>query len=333
MPLKFFLKPKFESSKNQKGSKGLRIGVLAGGCSSERKISLRSGRAVHAALEHSGFSTLLLDPATPQKMRHLSDKIDVAFIALHGKGGEDGSIQRDLSKQGIPYVGSDIRGSRLAFDKALAKKKFLDFGIPTPEFIIVQRSDWKRKLEAFPTPFFVKPLCDGSSIGVFAVEDLGESAEKIGQALVRYGKLLVERKISGREFTVGVLGQKALPVVELVPKRPFYDYRAKYTKGMTKYLVPAPISKPLAVKLQRLALSVHRALGLRDLSRVDVMMDSKGSPYVLEANSIPGFTELSLLPKAARAEGISFVGLCKQLVTWAHERNGTVPRHLNGKKT
>lgn len=321
MPPKSFSNPKSGSSKN------LKIGVLFGGRSSERKISLRSGRAVHQALVRSGYSTLCIDPANSRKMRRALGRIDLAFLALHGHGGEDGIIQERLERSGIPYVGSDAVGSRRAFDKRTAKNLFQKKRIPTPDFVIIRISDWRRKLARFPTPYFVKPLRDGSSIGVFSVEDLSESAETIRQALKQYGELLVERKIEGREFTVGVLGRKALPVVELVPKRSFYDYRAKYTKGMTEYRVPAPIPRKLTRRLQRIALVVHRTLGLRDMSRVDMMVDRKGRPYVLEANSIPGFTELSLLPKAARAGGISFERLCSNLVSWAWER-----RSSNGKK-
>ena len=330
MPPKSFSNPKFGLSQN------LRIGVLLGGRSSERKISLRSGRAVHQALLRAGFHTLRIDPADPQKMRRVLGRIDLAFLALHGHGGEDGIIQQRLERQGIPYVGSDAAGSRQAFDKKTAKNLFRRKGIPTPDFVVIRPADWKHKLENFPTPFFVKPVRNGSSIGVFPVEDLRESAETLRQALREYGELLVERRIVGREFTVGVLGKKALPVVELVPKGNFYDYRSKYTQGMTEYRVPAPISRKLARRLQRMALAVHRALGLRDMSRVDIMMDRKGHPYVLEANSIPGFTELSLLPKAARAEGISFDELCSQLVFWAWQRRpGPLKNHRvssNGKK-
>jgi D-alanine-D-alanine ligase len=261
-----------------------------------------------------------VDPAEPLSMKKKLRRIDVAFLALHGHGGEDGKIQLQLDRMRIPYIGSDFRGSRNAFDKAVAKKKFIRGGIPTPPYVIVTKSDWKSKLAKFPAPYFVKPLRDGSSMGVFFIEDLAKSAEKLKQALNRYGKLLVEKKIVGREFTVGILGQKALPVIELIPNRPFYDYKAKYTRGMTDYLVPAPISERLSHKLQKLGLEVHRCLGLRDFSRVDIMVDEKGIPYVLEANSIPGLTELSLLPKAAQAAGISFEEMCYRLIAWAYER-------------
>ncbi len=314
MPQELGLNPRFGLSKK------LRVGVLCGGKSSERKISKLSGRAVFSALKRAGAPVLYLDPANPSEMEKRLKKIDIAFIALHGHGGEDGKIQSFLEKRKMPYVGSGPKGSLVAFDKLLSKRAFCRHKIPTAEFVMVNAKNWAKRLKRFKAPFVVKPPCEGSSIGVFLVEDFEKSVEKINQAIREYGELLIERKIDGREFTVGVLGSSALPVIELVPKNPFYDFHAKYTKGMTDYRIPAPISKKLARKMQRIALAVHRCLGMRDMSRVDMMTDSRGRVYVLEANSIPGFTEFSLLPKAAKAIGISFEELCMQLVTWAHAR-------------
>ncbi|MCM8775906.1 MAG: D-alanine--D-alanine ligase [Candidatus Omnitrophica bacterium] len=318
MPTRFTSKPKSKLSKN------LKIGVLLGGDSAERKISLRSGRAIRQALRRLGFCTVDVDPRKKDECRTRLRKVDLAFIALHGKGGEDGTIQRYLDNRRIPYVGSDAAGSARAFNKLKAKRIFQQNGVPTPEYTVITPSNWKEVLQDFPAPFFVKPLCDGSSIGVFPVEDLSESAENITDALKKYGELLVEKKIRGREFTVGILGFKALPVIELKPKRPFFDYCAKYTSGMTDYLIPAPIPTKLAVRLQKIALRAHRCLKLRDFSRVDMMADSENHPYVLEVNSIPGFTEMSLLPKAARAAGISFEQLCHRLVFQALQRTRKV---------
>ena len=314
MPQEFCSNPKFALSND------LKVGVFCGGRSSERKISQLSGRAVYGALKRAGFSALLIDPAKPQSMERRVRAIDVAFLALHGHGGEDGRIQTYLEKKRVPYVGADAHGSRNAFDKLLAKRLFLRSRIPTPPHRVLTRSNWKKALARFPGPWFIKPHREGSSIGVFMVEDLRKSAEKIKRAVVEYGKLLAEQKISGREFTVGILGRQALPPVELVPKNPFYDFHAKYTKGMTEYRVPARIPAGLRKKLQRIALKVHRCLKLRDLSRIDIMVDRKGRPFVLEANSLPGFTELSLLPKAAKAAGMSFEEVCTRLVHWASQR-------------
>lgn len=299
----------------------LRVGVFSGGDSSEREISLRSGKAVLKGLLGAGFKARPFDPRHRSRIQKFLSQVDLAFIALHGKGGEDGSIQRLLEKARVPYVGSDPGGSQRAFDKVEAKKIFDRAGIPTPPWKTFHRKDWRR-MEKFPTPFFVKPVANGSSIGVFLVEDFARSAEEIMHAFERYAALLVEKRIEGREFTVGILGKRTLPVIELRPKKVFYDYHSKYTPGMTEYLVPAPIPHSWRRKFQTLALQVHRVLGLRDFSRVDLMADSEGRPFVLEANTIPGFTELSLLPKAARQAGISFEDLCGQLVRMAWRRTG-----------
>ena len=312
--------PQVSCSNPKSALPDLKIGVLAGGASSERKISLRSGRAVHKALKRAGFRASMIDPKNAAKSRKALKAIDLAFIALHGHGGEDGTIQTLLERSKIPYIGSDARSSWRAFDKAVSKRIFVKAGIPTAPYIIVNRRNWKNRLSRFPAPFFIKPVREGSSIGAFAVEDFHPMADKIRRGVESFGDLMAEKKIDGREFTVGVFGGEALPVIELKPKRAFYDYRAKYTKGMTEYLVPAKISAALRKKMQRIALRVHQVLGLRDFSRVDIMVDKQNRPYVLEANSIPGFTELSLLPKAAKAAGYPFETVCAQLVTWAYER-------------
>ena len=186
---------------------------------------------------------------------------------------------------------------------------------------MIGRADWKKKLQNFGTPAFLKPVADGSSVGVFPVHDLAKSVKKIRRELAHFGRLLAERKIEGREFTVGILGRKALPVIELISSREFFDFKAKYTPGITRHEVPARIPAALARKLRRIALKAHRSLGLRDFSRVDLMVDRQGRPFVLEANSIPGMTSLSLLPEAARAAGISFENLCMRLVRRAAGRS------------
>jgi D-alanine-D-alanine ligase len=207
MPQEFCSNPKSVSSND------LRVGVFCGGNSSERKISLLSGRAVYHALKRAGFSTRMIDPAKPHCMRRSLRLIDVAFLALHGRGGEDGAIQKYLDRRGVPYVGSDVHGSRNAFDKLFAKRLFERFHIPTPPYRILTPSNWRATLFSFPGPWVIKPPCEGSSIGVFVVEDFRKSAEKIKWAVRKYGKLLAEKKIQGRELTVGVLGHRALPPV------------------------------------------------------------------------------------------------------------------------
>ena len=303
-----------------------KVAVFLGGRSRERVISLKSGQAVACALREAGLDVVTIDTANGFRSELKRTPIDIAFLALHGLGGEDGTIQGILNEEHVSYVGSDPEASALAFDKARSKELFERSGIPTPPFDVITRSNWKKILELWKPPYVVKPVNEGSSIGIFFVEGARGALRRIEFHLKRYGRLLIEEKIDGREFTVGILGEEALPVIELRPKRPFYDYRAKYTKGMTEYLVPAPIPAATAKKFQKMALTVHQILGLRDFSRVDMMTDAAGRRYILEANSIPGFTELSLLPKAAKAAGISFDALCYELAHSAWRRK------INAKK-
>lgn len=294
-----------------------RIGVFLGGTSRERPISLRSGKAVYEALIQSGENPVLIDTANGFHSKLAGKSIDVAFIALHGTGGEDGTIQKILDRYHIPYTGSGPKSSRFAFNKALSKRILKRSGIPTPDYDVIDQFNWRRVIKRWNPPYVVKPLEEGSSIGIFFVERKNSGMGKIKSGITQYGKLLIERKIKGREFTVGILGDSALPVIELKPKRRFYDYKAKYTKGLTEYLAPAPISDNLMKSLQKMALKTHQVLGLHDLSRVDFKVDQDGKPYVLEANSIPGFTETSLLPKAAQCVGLNFQDLCLYLLDQA----------------
>ena len=296
--------PKFRSFRK------IKVGVVRGGTSAERRISLRSGRAVTKALRRLGVPVVPIDPADTEVFRRKVRDADVLFIALHGNGGEDGVLQKKLENIGIPFTGSGSRACRQSFNKLVSKKYFEKLGVPTPAYIVVSGKDWRKKTAAFPVPFFVKPLDGGSSQGVFLVEDFRKSAEKIRRSVARFGRLLIEQKIFGRELTAGLLVDRKLPVVEVRPKRAFYDYKAKYTKGMTVYEVPARIPEKVARKVQALAWRVYRGIGLAGFSRVDVMLDRKNRPFILEVNSIPGLTELSLLPKAAGAAGISFEEIC-----------------------
>ena len=294
-----------------------KVGVFLGGCSHERPVSLRSGEAVYQALKSAGLDVIKIDTANGFLSGLKRNPLDLAFLALHGAGGEDGTIQRILNRKGIPYVGSNEKASALAFDKGRAKRLFQRFGIPTPPFEVITRKNWKKVIARWHPPYVIKPVCEGSSIGIFFVERSNNVDKKIQSSLKTYSRLLIEKKIEGREFTVGILGRKALPVIELKPKRKFYDYKAKYTRGLTEYLIPAPIPKNLTARLQSLARKVHEILELRDLSRVDFKIDNEGRPFVLEANSIPGFTETSLLPKAAQEAGLDFTHLCFSLLEMA----------------
>src|SRR3989338_4943464 len=297
-----------------------RIGVFFGGRSRERSISLRSGRAIYGALKKAGFRVAKIDTVNGFHRTLKSKKIDFGFPALHGAGGEDGAIQKILARHRIPYVGSDSRSSLLAFDKLKAKRLFKRCQIPTPRYQRVTRKNFKNALARWYPPYVLKPVREGSSIDVVMVERGRPARDLMRRLFEKYPELLIEEKIKGREFTVAVLGDRALPVIEIRPKRSFYDFKAKYTKGFTDYLVPAPISKELSVRLQEIAVQVHTRLGLNDLSRVDFMVDEAENAYVLEVNSIPGFTETSLLPKAAAHVGLDFTGLCTRLLELAYAR-------------
>ncbi|PIQ86287.1 MAG: D-alanine--D-alanine ligase [Candidatus Omnitrophica bacterium CG11_big_fil_rev_8_21_14_0_20_45_26] len=297
-----------------------RVCVLYGGTSDERPISIKSGKAVYQALLSVQIPTIALDARGSFLKRIKQYQPDMVFVALHGQGGEDGLIQQKLQRADIPFVGSDARSSRNAFDKVLSKRIFKRHRIPTPAWRQVTLRNLNAALPKITLPTVIKPTRNGSSIGIELIDARDQLAKKIRKSIKQFKTIILEDRIIGREFTVGILGKQALPVIELKPKRQFYDYKAKYTKGMTRYLVPAPISKQAAGRLQILALKTHRALGLSDFSRVDMMVDRQGRPYVLEANSIPGFTEFSLLPKAAQLAGISFSELCQTLLKLAAQR-------------
>ncbi|HOW88048.1 MAG TPA: D-alanine--D-alanine ligase [Candidatus Omnitrophota bacterium] len=297
-----------------------KVGVVRGGLSAERRISLRSGRAVTRALKRVGIAAFPVDPADRRAFSQKIRAADILFIALHGKGGEDGALQKALERKGILFTGASSAACRKSFNKHISKQYFRALGVPTPAYAILDKTNWRSRAASFPAPYFVKPLDGGSSQGVFLVEDFRKSAEKLRRSVLRFGKVLIEKKIVGRELTAGLLGDLKLPVVEVKPSRPFYDYKAKYTKGMTVYEVPARIPARVAQKVQKIAYRVYRGLGLRGFSRVDVMLDRRNRPYVLEVNSIPGLTEFSLLPKAARAIGIGFEELCMRVLLEAHKR-------------
>ncbi len=288
--------------------------MVCGGTSAERRISLRSGGAVLRALRKRGLSVRAMDPKDRSAFFRAARKVDVLFMALHGNGGEDGTIQEKLERLGIPFTGSPSAACRKSFNKQISKRYFERLGVPTPPYQVVRARNWRLKATSFPVPFFVKPLDGGSSQGVFLVEDFRKSAEKIRRSVVRHKTLLLEQKIHGRELTAGLLVGRALPVVEVRPSRPFYDFKAKYTAGMTIYEVPAKLPPRVRKRVQQIAVRVYRGLGLCGFARVDLMLDKANRPYVLEVNSIPGLTEFSLLPKAARAAGVGFDELCMRLL-------------------
>lgn len=298
------------------------MAVLAGGPSNERAVSIRSGRAVYKALKGAGCDVVwvnLVGRGVKRAMNKLS--ADVAFLALHGRFGEDGAAQKALEAMRLPYTGSGVTASRLAFDKIASKKIFEKRGIPAPPYRILDRRAAK-KAKGFLYPLVVKPRSEGSSIGLSVVQKSGELGDACEKAF-RYGnKIIAERFIEGREITVGVLDEKALPVVEIIPGRDFYDFYAKYKDKKTDYVVPAPLPGHIYKRAQELGLAAHKALGCRDFSRTDMILAEEGNIFVLEVNTIPGLTARSLLPKAANSAGITFDKLCMKLLELALKNRG-----------
>ncbi|HAG50187.1 MAG: D-alanine--D-alanine ligase [Deltaproteobacteria bacterium GWC2_42_51] len=296
--------------------KGMRIGVLMGGMSTERDISLRSGNAVYNALVQKGYDAVAVDVGNDVYNNILKERIDIAFLALHGKYGEDGTIQGLLEIVGIPYTGSDILSSAISINKALAKRLFMFNKIPTPAFKVIKRNDVISNTisKAIGLPLIVKPNSQGSTIGVSIVNSKKEIKGAVEKALEYDDTVLIEEFIRGRELTVGILGSRTLPIIEIKPKSGLYDFNAKYTKGMTDYIVPAQLSKELNRRLSSIALRAFDVLGCSGVGRVDIMLDNRNRPYVLEVNTIPGMTELSLLPKAAASAGIGFSNLVEEIL-------------------
>ncbi len=304
------------------------IGVLMGGCSSEKEISIKSGTAVVKALMEGGCKVSGIELQSEDREEVLAllknAKIDVAFIALHGRFGEDGKIQEILEAMGLPYTGSGSAASRTAMNKLSSYDVLVANHIRVPRFMRFQRSSpgsieediksiFKRK------PIVVKPPCEGSSFGITIVHDYRDLSKAIAEAFSFGDQIIVESYIKGKELTVGILGNKLLPVVEIRPKNFFFDYKAKYQAGTTEYIVPAELNSSTAQQVQQIAWKVHQSIGCRDLSRVDFILDEGNMPWVLEINTIPGMTATSLLPKAANAVGIDFKTLCLTLAQLAHE--------------
>jgi len=306
-----------------------KIAVLAGGRSSEREISLESGRAVCGALKKKNQDVELIDVAGDVNVLLKNSGADIIFLALHGRFGEDGTVQSILEREGIPYTGSGVKASQLAMDKLASKELFFKNGLKVPSHRIVRTAVGGRDTSVdLKMPLVIKPQREGSSMGLSIVTDGAHIDAALDIAFGYGGAAIVEEYIHGRELTVGILEDRVLPVVEIVTERGTYDFRAKYLDGGTRYIVPAELAPDEFERAQRSALMAHRILGCRDFSRVDMRMDPNGNIYVLEVNTIPGMTERSLLPKAAMATGISFENLCMKLVDLAHERG----RKKNGER-
>jgi len=283
------------------------VGLLMGGPGKERDVSLRSGAAVAKALRAAGARVEEIDVTTANIA--LPSSLDLAFNIIHGTFGEDGQLQSILHDRGIPYTGEGIEGSRTAFDKILSKEAFDRAGVPTSKWEKIRKGE----TPSLPLPYVVKAPRQGSSVGVHIIRDAAVLAAALEDCLQYGDEVLIESFFAGRELTVGILGGEALPVVEIVPRDGFYDYDHKYTNGASEYFVPAPLTDAESSSVQSTACAAHRALGLEVYSRVDILLAANGSMSVLEINTIPGMTELSLLPKAAAVAGLDFPTLCEEI--------------------
>lgn len=295
----------------------LKITVMLGGPSAEREVSLRSGAAVAQALWALGHEVHELDPIPGQWK--LPPGTQVVFLALHGSYGEDGSVQRELEALGVPYTGCDPEGSRIAFDKVLTKRKCLEHNVPTARFEVITSpsAPWPG---GFPLPAVLKPVRQGSSVGLHFLKSRDDFSSAVRDGLRHDTELLLEEQILGRETTVGILAGQPLPLVEVKPKTGVYDYTNKYTAGATEYFCPADFDSPTTARIQQAGLAAFQAVGGRDYARVDVMVNNSGEPVVLEVNTLPGMTETSLLPKAAAAAGYSYPQLCQKMIDLALAR-------------
>ncbi len=307
----------------------LKIAVLMGGPSEEHAISLKSGEGVVAALRRRHWAAervvipklLSVAEASHFVRRALKHSgANVAFIALHGTFGEDGTIQQVCEDLRVAYTGSDAKASRLGMDKIASRRRFEETGLPVPRWRAIDCAAGERpsRIDGMPFPLVVKPACQGSSLGVSVVRRPAELPEAVAAAARYDAQVVVEEWVDGRELTVGILGDQALPVIEIRAPNGFFDFTAKYTPGATEYLVPAPLPPDVAQLVQTIGLMAHRALGCRHLSRADIILSKERVPVLLEVNTIPGFTPTSLLPKAAAYAGTSYDDVCEQLILMAH---------------
>lgn len=304
-----------------------KVALLAGGTSRERDISLASGKGARNALEKAGYPVTVLDPAEKDDLKTLIDGgFDIAFLCLHGKNGEDGAMQGFLEVLGIPYTGSGVWASALAMDKAKAKDYYKTAGINTPTSLLLRSSEEKTLEEivkAVGEQCVIKPTKEGSSFGSFIIKERAELEPALSQAFENYSEVLVETYLAGNEYTVAVLGNRepyALPVIEIVPRNEFYDFESKYAPGGSEHICPAPLDEAKTLLLQSLAIRAHLALECSGVSRSDFIMDKNGDFWILETNTLPGMTETSLLPDAAKAAGTAFPDLCTQLIEYAFAR-------------
>ena len=297
-----------------------KVAVLMGGPSSERKVSLATGAGISKALRSLGVDVVDVD--VRDKNFALSADVDIAFIALHGTFGEDGQLQKILEERGIAYTGDGVRESELTFDKIRSKQEFIQHGVSTPEWEVVHPGQRPQ----LPIPLVVKPSREGSTVGVHIVKKVEELDAALADAARFDNDLLIEKFIPGREVTVGILGDQALPIIEIIPKGGFYDFDTKYpflnpkAGASAQHVCPAKLDPVFTERIQEMALRAFRALGLRVYGRVDLILSETNEPFVLEVNTIPGMTEASLLPEAAAAAGISYVDLCQRIIELSRAR-------------
>jgi D-alanine--D-alanine ligase len=313
--------------------KSKKVGVLIGGPSTEREISFKSGKAVFEALKGAEVEVVAIDIVTDDRKHNIEllkqHELDIVFIALHGKFGEDGGIQDILEEMGLPYTGSGIKASALAMDKIASRRIFEQKGISVPRYRVINKPEWRRgqRLAAvFNFPVVVKPASNGSRIGLSIIGNEKDFDQALRLAFSFDDRIIIEEYLQGREMTVGIFDDAALPVIEIIPKHQFFDYEAKYQSGLTDYKVPAQIDEPTCRKIQNAGLAAHRALGCAGFSRIDIILKDD-IPFVLEVNTIPGFTSTSLLPKAAKLAGIEFTDLCLRLLKLAYEKTETKYTH------
>ncbi len=297
-----------------------KVAVLMGGPGSERDVSLATARGVSKALRSLGIEVVDVD--VRDENFQLPDGVDVAFNCIHGTFGEDGQIQKILEDRGVSYTGDGVEESRIAFDKILSKEKFHQHKVVTPEWEVIDAGQRPK----MSVPLVVKPARQGSTVGIVIVKNENELNDALNEAAKFDRKLLIEKFVSGRELTIGILGDQALPILEIIPKGGFYDFNTKYpflnpqAGASAVHVCPAKIDDALTKKIQKLALAAFRALGLVVYGRVDVLLSDKGEPFVLEVNTIPGMTEASLLPEAAAAAGISYPDLCLRIIELSRAR-------------
>jgi len=297
-----------------------KIAVLMGGPGSERDVSLATGRGVAKALRSLGAEVMEIDVRNEDFQ--LPDDVDLAFNAIHGTFGEDGQLQKILERRGIAYTGDGVIASEIAFDKIQTKQKFQEHGVTTPPWEVIHPG----QRPMIPLPIVVKPARQGSTVGVVIVKNESELESAMTEAAKYDHDLLIEKFVSGRELTIGILGDQALPILEIIPKGGFYDFNSKYpflnpqAGGGAEHVCPAKIDSEKTKEIQELALRAFRAAGLQVYARVDAILSDNGRPFILEVNNIPGMTEASLLPEAAAAAGIGYADLCARIIALSRFR-------------